>query len=159
MKNTHYYFGYGLNTNIRSMTYRCPGAALLGHAVLPNHRFRFAFHADVVPDDRSTVDGALWRLSDEHMLSLDGLEGRPHYYDRRLQSVWFQDTEYEAWVYHMQPGNPDCWPSDGYLDTLIEGYTDNNMPLQQIYTALNSIENSAWLHSKRQIAQTKTLTI
>jgi len=149
--NTHYYFGYGLNTNLHSMAYRCPGAATLGHAVLPGYRFRFAYHADVVADKAAITDGVLWRISDEHLNSLDCLEGWPRYYDRRVVTVQCDGQNYDAWAYYMQPGNQDCWPSEGYLDCLIEGYQQNNVPTRQLHETLLDLDTRALQYGQSQV--------
>jgi hypothetical protein len=71
----HYYFAYGMNTNLDSMAQRCPGALCLGSGYLEGYKFAFRLHADVElgsPDDR--VDGVVWQLSDDDMDSLDAFE-------------------------------------------------------------------------------------
>ena len=141
MKNTILYFGYGMNTNLKGMAERCPGAVSLGHAVLPEHEFRFAVHADVLENKEMNVDGVLWEINRNHLRSLDMLEGYPFYYDRKVVEVIHNGEIKKALVYYMQPGNLDNMPAQSYLDMLCEGYEENRVPLTQLESAIKFINN------------------
>jgi gamma-glutamylcyclotransferase (GGCT)/AIG2-like uncharacterized protein YtfP len=130
------YFAYGMNTNRRGMTQRCPGALSLGHARLIDYSFRFATHADVVKCKGSYVDGVLWTIDDFHLNSLDHLEGYPYYYNRRALRVAHEDRVVMAETYFMQPGNLDAWPSQGYFDMVVEGYREHNVPTEQLFNSV-----------------------
>jgi gamma-glutamylcyclotransferase (GGCT)/AIG2-like uncharacterized protein YtfP len=134
-----FYFAYGINTNRGSMSYRCPGAISMGPATLPAHEFRFARHADVVPNTDSAVDGVLWLIDTDHLESLDQLEGYPYYYGRAILPVEYHGNIVMAECYRMQPDNPDDYPSQGYLDMLSEGYEEHDVPWDQIETALDRV--------------------
>jgi gamma-glutamylcyclotransferase (GGCT)/AIG2-like uncharacterized protein YtfP len=134
--NTKLYLGYGMNTNLHEMAYRCPRARSLGHARLLNSAFRFATHADVVVVPDCYVDGVLWSITDECLKKLDALEGFPHYYNRMEMAVEHDGEIKDAIVYFMNPGQPDGLPSQGYFDLLIEGYTQHNVPTDQLHNAL-----------------------
>ena len=127
------YFAYGMNTNRSGMAQRCPGALSLGHARLIDYSFRFAHHADVVKSKSSFVDGVLWVIDNYHLVSLDGLEGYPFYYNRRKLRVAHNDRIVMAETYYMQPGNLDALPSQHYFDMVVEGYREHNVPLDQLY--------------------------
>jgi gamma-glutamylcyclotransferase (GGCT)/AIG2-like uncharacterized protein YtfP len=127
------YFAYGMNTNRSGMAQRCPGALSLGHARLIDYSFRFAHHADVVKSKSSFVDGVLWVIDNYHLVSLDGLEGYPFYYNRRKLRVAHNDRIVMAETYYMQPGNLDALPSQHYFDMVVEGYKEHNVPLDQLY--------------------------
>ena len=64
-------FAYGMNTNIGGMKIRCPRSKSIGAAVLSNFRFRFAYHADIVPCGGSIVHGVLWEITDQCLDRLD----------------------------------------------------------------------------------------
>ena len=130
-------FAYGMNTNPTEMSQRCPGATSLGHARLVNHSFRFAQHADVEPCDGSYVDGVLWEITQDHLQSLDQLEGYPYYYDRVVRSVVLGTRTFHALVYCMQPGHDDSPPTNGYFGLIVQGYAAHNIPTDQLY---NSVE-------------------
>jgi len=132
------YFAYGMNTNKAGMADRCPGAISLGSAWLADHRFRFARHADIVEDTDHDVKGVLWEITEDHLASLDVLEGYPHYYDRKVIKVVLGDNDEEvpAIVYFMQPGFDDNKPGDQYLATVYTGYKEHNVPYAQLLEAL-----------------------
>lgn len=125
-----------MNTNSRGMAYRCPGAVSHGHARLIDHAFRFSGPADVVKCPGSFVNGVLWTITDKCLASLDGLEGFPYYYNRRDKEVWFDGRIVRATTYFMQPGHLDSPPSDSYFNTVLEGYQEHNVPVDQLYNCL-----------------------
>jgi gamma-glutamylcyclotransferase (GGCT)/AIG2-like uncharacterized protein YtfP len=129
------YFGYGLNTNPDSMAKRCPAAISLGHAMLLDHKFRFAGPADIIKHPGSIVHGVLWDITPECLKSLDGLEGFPHFYDREYRTVEHWGEEIEAMVYFMQPGHSEGSPSRGYYQCLREGYHAHGVPTKQLKRA------------------------
>ena len=130
------YFAYGMNTDQAGMALRCPGALSLGHARLRDHAFRFAVHADVIPCDNSWVEGVLWVIDQQHLNSLDRVEGYPWYYDRAELEVDHRGRTVRAHCYRMQPGNADAPPAQSYLDTLTRGYGHHGVPTDQLYNSL-----------------------
>lgn len=130
------YFAYGMNTNPTEMSHRCPGAVSLGHARLINHSFRFAQHADVEPCSDSYVDGVLWEITDEHLKSLDQLEGYPHYYNRLVATVVHGARTFHVLVYRMQPGHLVSEPTRGYYNLICEGYRAHGIPTDQLENSL-----------------------
>jgi len=81
------YFAFGSNTVPAQMAQRCPGAALLGNAVLPDHRFRIGSrgYGTVVPEAGATVHGVLWELREQDEAALDVYEGVRHGLYRKVQ--------------------------------------------------------------------------
>jgi len=137
-----YYFAYGINTNLDQMAQRCPGAKCLGPATLPGYRFRFAGHADVVIDRKSSVEGVLWMLTEDCLVALDLLEGYPVYYNSDELEVEYDGGILLAEVYYMNPGVPDGAPSDSYLDMVVEGYKQNGIATDQIDMWFDRVDNS-----------------
>jgi gamma-glutamylcyclotransferase (GGCT)/AIG2-like uncharacterized protein YtfP len=140
MNNRKLYFAYGMNTNQEEMTYRCPDAQSLGHARLIDHAFRFAYHADVVPCAGSYVDGVLWSITDQDLASLDQLEGYPIYYGRDRVRVSQGSRIVLAVCYSMQPGQPDTLPSTSYMDMVLEGYAQHNVPTDQLWNSVELVD-------------------
>lgn len=135
-----YYFSYGMNTNIQGMQKRCPDAVSHGHAILENFKFRFAYHADIVPEVGEQVHGVLWQVTEKCMQNLDILEGYPYYYDKIIVPIQYKNATLYAYVYHMQPGHLDSNPSKGYLDMVLEGYSQHNVNSSQIYESLRQYQ-------------------
>ena len=131
------YFAYGMNTNLAGMAERCPQAVSYGRAELLGHQFRFSGPADVQVNRMSKVDGVLWNITDQCLLSLDMLEGYPYYYDRKWAKVRCQDEVYEALVYHMQPGHPNGHPSRSYFNMVLQGYNEHGVPTDQLWKNVN----------------------
>ena len=73
------YFSYGSNMSARQMQRRCPGARALGAGRLAGWRFNITKRgtASIVPDPRSEVHGVIWRVTPEHLHTLDLYEGVP----------------------------------------------------------------------------------
>lgn len=134
----HFYFSYGMNTNLMSMAQRCPGAVPLGHAVIRNYRLRFAVHADIVPLLGSCVNGVLWEVTDTCIESLDQTEGYPFYYDKKIVTAKYNGTDVEVLVYMMVPGHPDSEPGTHYYQMCTEGYLENGIPTSQLSEALDN---------------------
>ncbi len=134
------YFAYGMNTNLAQMAMRCPNARSLGPARLPNHEFRFARHADILPTPGFVTHGVLWEITEDCLRSLDALEGYPNYYLRKTVTVIHQDQPVEVMTYYMTGNLPDEPPSDGYVAMLRDGYNENGVPERQIYEALDFVK-------------------
>ena len=130
------YFAYGMNTNREGMRGMCPQARRMGVAKLLDCSFRFAGCADIILDETAYVDGLLWDITDDFLLHLDCLEGYPHFYDRGIFQVEFNGEILDAMSYFMTPGHETRNPSSGYLNTVVTGYRENGIPMDQIYNAL-----------------------
>lgn len=146
-----YYFAYGMNTNLEQMALRAPRARCLGAARLPFYRFRFAFHADIVPDRKNVVHGVLWEITPDCQRALDQLEGYPDYYNICEVDVVCDGKIYTAEAYYMNPGNPDRLPSNGYLEMVLEGYTQNGVNTDQITQALGAINSDSLVVDSSEI--------
>lgn len=136
-----YYFAYGMNTNIREMTYRCPMAKCLGPGVIDNYKLVFRTHADIEKSEGSTIHGVLWSITDRCEKSLDLLEGYPHYYIKQdfIVKPYRQignSTHLIAMAYQMKDQTGYAEPSQHYLECLLEGYKDNNVNNKQIYQSI-----------------------
>ena len=134
------YFAYGMNTNLAQMAQRCPNAKSLGKAVLYGHEFRFARHADIVENPDFATQGVLWEITPDCEMSLDALEGYPTYYLKKIVNIFYNGNIVKAMVYYMTGENIDEYPSDGYLEMLMEGYQEHGVDNTQIYSSLALIQ-------------------
>ena len=139
-----YYFAYGMLTDPGIMQ----GAQFVGRGQLQNYKFEFHKFADVVQTGGRHVDGVLWELQDEAMLRyLDGIEGYPNLYGRKIVPIFVDGQKYEAWVYYMTPSTHD-WasenrmPSHSYVTTIVNGYKHAGISTQQVVDAYNEIIDS-----------------
>lgn len=131
-----YYLAYGMNTNLSSMSSRCPSAELLGKVTVPGHRLCFKNHCDVVVDKNSSLECVLWSITQECEHSLDILEGYPDYYTKKNLTVDFQGKLIQAMIYHMRDRAQESLPSQNYLDLVVQGYAENNLDSEQIKQAI-----------------------
>ena len=152
----HFYFGYGMNTNISGMATRCPDAVCLGAAVLPGYRFVFRGHADVELDEDCYADGVLWQISNTDLQALDRLEVFPSYYLRHRAWVETSDGDrVSAWIYTMADQSYEWEPGEQYLQCCLEGYRDNGVPTVQITDALEYVKTAP---KYEQLAETQDYT-
>ena len=135
------YFAYGMNTNLSQMAQRCPNAKSLGRAVLYNHEFRFARHADIIENPEFATHGVLWEITPDCELALDAVEGYPTYYLKKIVNVFHNGKAVNCMVYYMTGENVDEFPSDGYLEMLMEGYKEHGVDNNQLYSSLALIDS------------------
>lgn len=153
--DTNYYFSYGMNTDPEQMSLRTGMPLPLGRALVRDHGFRFALHADVFPQPGNTTYGVLWSITQEQLALLDIREGYPSYYDRKIVDVECGGKKYRAWMYYMTPGQAEYPPTDGYYSMLERGYTTFDVPKDQIVSALTSSKSNSM--SSMSIESYKTI--
>lgn len=80
---SQYYFAYGSNLNIEQMANRCPLAEPVERAYLANFCLDFKTNvrgfgvATIRPEYGSYVEGALYKITQDCLNSLDLFEGHP----------------------------------------------------------------------------------
>lgn len=137
-----YYFAYGMLTNPNLMP---KPARLIGAAKLQYYKLELLSHANVIEDRSSSVEGALWRVNPAIIEHLDTVEGVPHYYIRKPVEVHCNGKTYTAQIYVMtddsrQNSLDTGYPTQHYVDTMVAGYRVAKIPVQQIATALDELE-------------------
>ena len=123
------YIAYGSNLNKEQMYYRCPTAKPIAVDILKDHQLVFQgnpfnAHANVIPAEGKEVPVAIWEITPKDEASLDIYEGvRGGYYTKEHMEVNVNGEKKEALIYIMTP-RPYGIPTDGYLQTIVEGYKD-----------------------------------
>ena len=125
---------------------RCPGAKLIGRAILDKHWLVFdgfstawgGALANIVPSRQDEVWGVVYEITEEHLAKLDQFEGCPRYYQRRQVEVLRpgQKETILAWVYY-RPGLAAGVPSRKYLETIINGARECGLPGDYINTVID----------------------
>lgn len=139
-----YYFAYGMNTNIKEMSTRCPGAIHLGRCTLKEFELKFRLHADIDQVLGSEMEGVLWDITPDCERALDSLEGYPYYYDKiqvivnPIAPVGHM-THIVAMAYIMTSKGPEEPPSIHYEDCLIEGYIENGLDVNKLTSKIDSL--------------------
>jgi gamma-glutamylcyclotransferase (GGCT)/AIG2-like uncharacterized protein YtfP len=124
------YFAYGANLNMDGMGYRCPRAVPVRPFHLKDWRLAFSGVATIIPETGSRVHGALWEITTECEENLDLFEGFPYLYTK----IHLTHQEQEFMVYVMNDDPPGL-PSSSYFDTIAQGYSDWNLPLDELHHA------------------------
>lgn len=143
------YFAYGSNLDREQMAQRCPGSRLEGAAALPGHRLAFSGHsqrwgggaATVVAAPGHSTPGLLWRLTSEHVLSLDGYENHPQVYGRieiDVQATLNGDRGgvLPAMTYQMRTEGTGRAPSLRYLHQIWRAYHTHGLDVAHLLSAV-----------------------
>lgn len=142
------YFAYGSNMDLGQMKTRCPSVSFVGVARLADHRLAFTRRsvkrncgvADAVREHGHSVWGAVFRLSEVDVRSLDTSEGyqpgRPkNSYWRRECPVFLdgdEDRPLTAQTYFADPQSAPPLPSQAYKDAILSGARRWNLPADYI---------------------------
>lgn len=139
-----YYFAYGSNLSFKQMHTRCPDAQGVVSVVAVGWRLAFFGEgtkrwgqggvASLVKDSSAKVGGALYLLSEDDELTLDGFEGVG-------KSVYFKDEGFAkhiscpqilgtdtVYAYLMSNHDTPNPPNVSYLEVVRQGYLDWNLP-------------------------------
>ncbi len=122
------YFAYGSNLDTARMARRCPRAAVVGPAVLPDHRVAFvgrsrawdAAVATITPAD-GDLHGLLYALDDDDLACLDRFEGAPRWYRRERRELLHDGAPTPAWVYALPASVPPAAPHPDYVRLILHG--------------------------------------
>ena len=122
------YFAYGSNLNHHQMKNRCSGSRYVKKHTLNGYKLCFSHktnhsiygHANVVKNNKSKVNGALWYITKKDEKELDWYEGvdynyyQKDYFTLKGKRVLF----YIQNIYYLKK------PNSTYLHTIIDGYKD-----------------------------------
>ena len=139
-----YYFAYGSNLCIRQMASRCPGALRVGPVVLPDYKLTFHTHANIERSDGDQVHGAIYSITLDDERALDRYEGFPNYYgkyafecDVKAQNGDVRRVTVMFYAMSMIRTGP---PSATYLQTILDGFADWDLPTESVYQAVDDVE-------------------
>lgn len=121
------YLAYGSNMNQTQMAFRCPTAKVVGVGELKDYELLFrgarrGAVATIEPKEGSTVPVLLWKIRQADEEALDIYEGYPRFYGKEMLQVEVDGKTMSAMGYVMTPGHEFGVPSDGYANTILEGY-------------------------------------
>ncbi|MDE5564534.1 MAG: gamma-glutamylcyclotransferase [Oscillospiraceae bacterium] len=141
------YIAYGSNLNLAQMAARCPYASIYAKGVLNNWELVYRgsktnSHATIIKKQGSTVSVLVWEIQPYDEYRLDIYEGYPHYYFKKDIMVDIDGKKKKAMVYIMNQKQLPGKPSIQYINTIRQGYIDNNMDVNIFEKSLekNSIE-------------------
>ncbi|MDQ7041686.1 MAG: gamma-glutamylcyclotransferase family protein [Rhodothermus sp.] len=85
-------------------------------------------YANIQPDKEDIVYGVLYRLSETELQKLDSLEGVPQHYRRVPITVETKAGTQQAVTYIAVKVQKDLRPKRCYLELLIQGAIEHNLP-------------------------------
>lgn len=142
-----FYIAYGSNLNLAQMAARCPSARVYAKGVLNNWELVYRgaesnSHATIERKTGSTVPVLVWEIQPIDEYFLDIYEGYPHYYFKKDIMVHINGKKKKAMVYIIDKRQPPGRPSAHYIETIRQGYIDNNLDIDIFKKSLkiNSIE-------------------
>ena len=140
---TKLYWAYGSNLNKRQMLLRCPAAVPLEALTVQNLVLRFRGVADVAYLTGAFCEGALWAITPECEKALDSYEGvGPGGYGGLYRKVYFDYVDDETGqthkvLYYKMNRSGIMPPSEGYLNSIVEGYADFGIDQTRLVRALS----------------------
>ena len=128
-----YYIAYGSNLNVAQMKWRCPGAKIVGTAIMEGWELLFkgsktGSYLTIERKEGSRVPVAVWSVSETDEAALDRYEGYPTFYykleDVELDCVTEKGRQrkLKAFVYIMHEERPLGVPSESYMHVCRMGY-------------------------------------
>lgn len=150
------YVAYGSNLNLEQMSYRCPTAKLITTGEIKNYELQFkgrpnCSFATIAPKENSSVPVALWKINSYDELMLDRYEGYPNSYFKDDINVNVGGRDVSAMVYIMDLKQNFGLPSEGYYDTVAQGYLDCGLDIDVLNKAVNdSAERYLEEHPEKQ---------
>ena len=137
------YFAYGSNLNWRQMTKeRCPGSKFLKSHNLKGYKLCFSHktnhsiygHANIIKSKKSTVPGALWKITKKNEKKLDLYEDFPTLYKK----LYFTYNNKKVMTYYMVRKSSFMYPKELYLNTIKQGYKDCKLDTNYLKKALKN---------------------
>ena len=128
------YIAYGSNINLPQMSFRCPHSKVVGTAVVKGWELEFRGVATIVPKPDTEVPVLLWELDPRDIPALNRYEGWPHLYRQEEIDVELNGKTVKGMVYLMNRGQISP-PSQGYLQTIWDGYKANGMDTSYLVEA------------------------
>ena len=144
------YIAYGSNLDRKQMAYRCPTAKPIAKSWLHDYQLVFqgsqvGAHANVIPEEGQAVPVAIWEITKADEMMLDRYEGvAGGYYTKEYFTIEVNGEMKEALIYIMTP-HDFGYPTDTYLQTIVNGYRDFNLDARILneavqYTTLKQAE-------------------
>ena len=120
------YFAFGSNLNQKQMKRRCRDSKYIGCYSLKNYKLVFRNYflgggvADVEKKKKSSVLGAIYKISKKDERELDIYEDFPKTYIKK----YFRLLGKKVMFYYMPKKTKHVLPSKRYLNLIIQGYKD-----------------------------------
>lgn len=128
-----YYIAYGSNLNLRQMSYRCPGATVVGTGFIKGYQLLFkgsktGSYLTIEKKEGKSVPVAVWKVNEAHEKVLDRYEGYPSFYYKQEIEIDIKGIKTKkpyhkkAFVYIMHEERKLGLPYREYVEVCLEGY-------------------------------------
>lgn len=140
-----YYIAYGSNLNIEQMAQRCNTAKLLCTGFIEDWTLRFRLlngpaYATILPETGAKVPVAIWEIDNLCEQALDIYEDFPQMYDKKeIEAISSDGNLFTGMVYIMNETCIPGIPSEQYVQSISQGYADNNLDLDYLNQFLKTI--------------------
>ena len=142
-----YYVAYGSNLNLEQMAFRCPDAQIVGTGAIRDYALKYrgsktGSFATIIPQKGSWVPVLVWKISPNDERALDVYEGFPRFYYKKRMHIFLDGgARTYAMAYVMNDKAVPGIPSQRYMQTILTGYLENGLDVQQLYKSLEDNEN------------------
>ena len=149
----HLYATFGSNLDQTQMRQRCPSAKLRAVGTLIGQQLTFAGRstlwgggvATLRPTRGVWTPCAVYHLNGADLQALDGYEGAPWWYRRRLMSVAVPDgPDQFAWVYTLPDRVPMAAPTAVYIERIAAGYATHGFDRAVLIDAVRRVAAAEW---------------
>lgn len=136
----YFYAAYGSNLNLDQMKSRCPDAIYIQNITLKNCQltFRSNWKNGVMNIEKGTenITLGLFKITKEDEDSLDIYEGYPNLYIKKfVKTKLLNGKTVKVMMYVMKEKLPLSLPSVSYYNTVIRGYNECNINMEQLFNA------------------------
>jgi gamma-glutamylcyclotransferase (GGCT)/AIG2-like uncharacterized protein YtfP len=121
------YLAYGAHMSIETMKQRCPEAELIGKTYIDGWKLTMPFYANIERDDCGKTPALVWEITADDEKNLNHCEGYPTCHEKTQIIVMVKGKTQTAMAYVMtkEYASSDRIARDGYLDELIQGYSES----------------------------------
>ena len=149
-----YHFSYASNLKRQWLLGNCPSAVFVCIAKLDGYRISFCGYSEswkgakatIIRSPGDAVWGAVWKLSPDHVTSIDSEEGvHLGVYNKLALTVTKKggDEKFECITYARPEDVPQGAPSPQYLQTILEGARECDLP-QDYIEELSKVEHNGY---------------
>lgn len=137
-----YYIAYGSNLNMEQMGWRCPGAKMVGTAVIKDYRllFKGSQTGSYLTIERARgheVPVGVWHVTKEDEEALDRYEGYPRFYYKKNFMLECSDGKrHRCMVYIMHEDRLMGVPNLYYVNVCRQGYRDFGFNEDYLFEAI-----------------------
>lgn len=152
------YIAYGSNLNINQMRTRCPGASVVGTAVIKDYRLLFkgsgsGAYLTIEKEKGQSVPVGVWEVTEYDERNLDRYEGFPTFYykENMTLEVTLESGEIKSlncFVYIMHEDRRIGLPSPYYVDVCLRGYKNFGFDPEPLLEAYHYTEKKVRKHER-----------